>query len=293
MKELHFDYQPLHKKLICIDSDGCAFDTMEIKHKECFCPATIHAWGLQPISKYVREAWDFGNLYSKTRGFSRFHELVLVFDLLAEREEVIASGFVLPDISSFRQWVKTSPVLNNDYLKKAAGEQNDDVLRRACDWSREMNERAAYMVYGIPPFPGVRESIQKLSAACDIVIVSATPREALEREWAEHDLMRYVHRLCSQEDGTKKECIAALKPYYESKDILMIGDAPGDMDAAHSNGVLYYPIRPGEELASWQEFLHTDSDLFLSGEYAQVERSRIERFDRCLPTTPPWKLKQH
>jgi len=27
-----------------IDSDGCAFDSMEIKHKECFIPNIINSW---------------------------------------------------------------------------------------------------------------------------------------------------------------------------------------------------------------------------------------------------------
>ena len=71
---------PQHDYLVCIDSDGCAFDTMEIKHKECFCPAFIKVFGLQPISKYVREAWEYGNLYSVHRGRSRFIEILLVFD---------------------------------------------------------------------------------------------------------------------------------------------------------------------------------------------------------------------
>ena len=52
------------KFLVCIDSDGCAFDTMEIKHKECFCPSYINYFGLQAVSKYARDAWDFANLYS-------------------------------------------------------------------------------------------------------------------------------------------------------------------------------------------------------------------------------------
>ena len=39
-----------------IDSDGCVFDTMELKHKECFIPAFIQHYGLQGVSKYAREA---------------------------------------------------------------------------------------------------------------------------------------------------------------------------------------------------------------------------------------------
>ena len=281
-----------HPFLICIDSDGCVFDTMEIKHKECFCPATIHAWGLQPISKYVREAWEFGNLYSRDRGRSRFYELPFVFDLLEERPEVQRIGFELPDITSFRRWQRTAPVLNNEALK-AEADKGDPVMQRALAWSLEMNRRAADMVYGIPPFPGVRESLIRLFDEADIAIVSATPREALEREWAEHDLMRYVHQLCAQEDGSKKECIAALLACYTPENVLMIGDAPGDLEAAHENGVLYFPIRPGQEMESWQEFYGEGLTRFLNGSFAGAfEAEQIGRFNACLPTVPPWKQRK-
>ena len=51
---------------IGIDSDGCVFDTMEVKHKECFIPNIIKHYGLAAISKYVREAAELINLYSQT-----------------------------------------------------------------------------------------------------------------------------------------------------------------------------------------------------------------------------------
>ncbi len=291
-KKLFAGYAPQRKRLVCIDSDGCVFDTMEIKHKECFCPATIHAWGLQPISKYVREAWEFGNLYSRDRGRSRFYELPFVFDLLEERPEVQRIGFELPDITSFRRWQRTAPVLNNEALK-AEADKGDPVMQRALAWSLEMNRRAADMVYGIPPFPGVRESLIRLFDEADIAIVSATPREALEREWAEHDLMRYVHQLCAQEDGSKKECIAALLACYTPENVLMIGDAPGDLEAAHENGVLYFPIRPGQEMESWQEFYGEGLTRFLNGSFAGAfEAEQIGRFNACLPTVPPWKQRK-
>jgi len=35
------DLEPKFDFFVGIDSDGCAFDTMEIKHKECFCPNII------------------------------------------------------------------------------------------------------------------------------------------------------------------------------------------------------------------------------------------------------------
>lgn len=285
-------YAAAHDRLVCIDSDGCAFDTMELKHKECFCPATIHAWGLQPISKYVREAWDFGNLYSIHRGRSRFHELVMVFDWLAQREEVKRCGFKFPDIASFREWDATTSDLTNASLKRLA-DAGDPVMRRALDWSCECNRRIAEMVQGIPPFPGVRESLARLCEGADIAIVSATAREALEREWADNDLMPYVSRVCGQEDGTKKQCIAQLRPDYQAHRVLMIGDALGDLEAAHDNGVFFYPIRPGQEVESWQEFQDEALDRFMTDAYTPEYEARcIERFRACLPDTPPWQGKK-
>ena len=79
------EFQPRHGFFVGIDSDGCAFDTMEIKHKECFAPNIIKHWDLQAVSKFAREAAEFVNLYSKWRGINRWPALVMGFDLLRER----------------------------------------------------------------------------------------------------------------------------------------------------------------------------------------------------------------
>lgn len=281
------NYKPKHDFLVCIDSDGCAFDTMELKHKECFCPATVLGWGLQPVSKYVREIWEYTNLYSRDRGRSRFHELVLLFDWLERRPEVKEREFQLPDISSLRSWVSRGEALNNDSLKERG---DDPVLARTLSWSLECSRRIREMVCGIPPFPGVRESIKHLTAHCDIAVVSATTREALQSEWKEHDLLQYVQVMCAQEDGSKGACIKALSPGYQPGRILMLGDAPGDMEAAHMNSTLFYPIRPGEETSSWKEFCAEDLEGFLNGHYDKAaEERRIGQFLACLPETPPWE----
>ncbi len=280
------NYVPKHKYLVCIDSDGCAFDTMEIKHKECFCPATIDTWGLQAISKYAREAWEYVNLYSKTRGCSRFHALINVLDLLAERKEVKSRNFRMPDYESLHKWVETAPILNNDAVAKLT---DDPVMARTLEWSYNMNRRVAQMVRDIPPFPYVRESLERLSQFADIVIVSATPREALLKEWHEHELDQHVALLGAQEDGSKKEIIGYIKHFYDSNKAIMIGDAPGDQDAAAANGILFYPICPNEEERSWQEFYTTVIDLFQKGIYAGNEMQKyLEHFEKALPSTPPW-----
>jgi len=275
--------------LVCIDSDGCVFDTMEIKHKECFCPVTIEEWGLQAVSKYAREAWEFVNLYSKTRGCHRFIALIHVLEFLSKRKEVKARNFFMPDYESLRNWVKTAKILNNEEIAKHT---EDPVLARTLSWSHSINRVVARMVHGVPPFPYVRESLERLSKMADIIIVSATPREALLKEWREHQLDRYITLLGAQEDGSKKEIIGYVKSMYEPNKSLMIGDAPGDYEAAIANGILFYPVCPNGEEESWEMFYKTIIDLFIGEAYAGTEMTQqIDRFNRCLPDTPPWMDK--
>ncbi|WP_252891009.1 hypothetical protein [Thermoclostridium stercorarium] len=112
-------------------------------------PATIEDWELQPVSKYAREAWEYVNLYSKTRGCSRFHAIIYMLDLLAERKEVKARNFRMPEYESLRHWVKTAPVLNNDALGKLT---DDPVMERTFQWSLDVNRRIAKMVHASRPF---------------------------------------------------------------------------------------------------------------------------------------------
>ena len=274
-----------------IDSDGCAFDTMEIKHKECFIPNIINSWDLQPVSRFARAAAEFVNLYSKWRGINRFPALLMVFDLLAEWDEPVARGYKPPEVDSLRQWVKEETRLGNPALEAKVAETNDPVLARALQWSKAVNETVARIVRGVPPFPYVRESLQKLQEAADIMVVSATPGEALQREWEEHDIAKHVKMICGQEMGKKAEHLQyGAGGKYDPEKILMVGDAPGDLKAAKSNNALFYPINPGDEAASWQRFSEEAVDMFLNGEYAgQYEQALIDDFLNRLPETPPWK----
>ena len=106
--------------LIGIDSDGCAFDTMEIKHKECFIPNFIKHMGLQPVSKYAREACEFVNLYSRSRGVNRFPAYLKALDLLAGRPEVGRRAFRVPPLPGLRGWVERETRLGNPVLKAEA-----------------------------------------------------------------------------------------------------------------------------------------------------------------------------
>ena len=276
--------------LVCIDSDGCAFDTMEIKHKECFCPSYINYFGLQAVSKYARDAWDFVNLYSATRGVNRFLVLLMCLDLLRERKDVMERGFVTPDLPELRAYTEAGKPLNNAGLEQYLEEHPEsDEIRNVLAWSYDVNKRIGEMVHSVPPFPHVRKSLEALSQVADIVIVSATQTLALEREWAEHDLLKLLTAVKGQEAGTKKEIIASLKDSYAPGHVLMIGDAPGDRDAAKANGALFYPINPDKEAQSWAQF-GENMEAFLNGTYAgEREAANIAYFETLLPTEPAWE----
>jgi len=285
------NFTPEHSFFVGIDSDGCVFDTMEIKHKECFIPNIVKHWGLQAVSKYTREAAEFVNLYSKDRGVNRWPALIKVFDLLRERPEVIARHADIPLAQPIRDFIASGVPLDNKHLQERIEKTGDTVLQKALRWSNGVNATIADIVENVPPFPYVRESLAKLTDKADLAVVSQTPTEALEREWKEHGIDCYVRLICGQEMGTKAEHIKlAAAGRYETVRMLMIGDAPGDLKAGRSNGTLFYPINPGHEDASWQRFHDEAIDKFLTGDYtADYEQKLIDEFQAHLPEQPPWK----
>lgn len=286
------ELRPKQSFFIGIDSDGCAFDTMEIKHKECFTPSIIKYWSLQAVSKYAREAEEFVNLYSKWRGINRWPALVMVFDLLRERPEVQARGVVPPQAPRIREFIADDAYpKSNDGLQAYMAEHSDPELDTALAWTTGVNATIADMVHGIPPFPYVRESLELLADQADMIVVSATPLEALTREWEEHDIDKYVRVIAGQEMGTKALHLGlAAKGKYLPDRVLMVGDAPGDMKAARANGALFFPVNPGHEEASWQRFYEEAVHRFLAGKYAgEYESLLIAEFLKLLPEVPPWK----
>jgi phosphoglycolate phosphatase-like HAD superfamily hydrolase len=283
------DFTPKHEFLIGIDSDGCAFDTMELKHKECFIPQIINHYGLQGVSKYAREAAEFVNLYSKSRGINRFPALIETLEWLQKRPEVQARGVKITMPHGLVEWIKIETKLANPALAKAAESSGHPDLKQALAWSKEVNEAVEKIVRWVPPFPYLRESLEKLKDNADLLVVSATPTEALKREWEEHDLAKYVVAICGQEMGTKKELLGVSKK-YQPNHTLMIGDAPGDYKAAQGNNALFFPINPGAEETSWKRFYEEGSDRFIAGTFAgKYQQHLLAEFDSYLPEHPPWE----
>ena len=287
------DFGKSNEFFVGIDSDGCAFDTMEVKHKECFIPNIIKYYNLAAVSKYAREAAEFVNLYSRWRGINRFPALIMTFDLLMERPEVQHRHHPIAPLTGLRSWVDRETKLSNPTLKAEVKATGDADLAQALEWSEAVNRTIGEIVHDVPPFPFVRESLASMQGRADVMVVSATPGEALDREWQEHGVKPYVSLIAGQELGSKREHLAlAAVGRYEPHRILMVGDAPGDLQAAEANGVLFYPIDPGFEDESWQRFFEEGLPKFLSESYAGAYMSaQLTRFKQLLPDIPPWQRR--
>ena len=176
----------------------------------------------------------------------------------------------------------------------AIRDSNDPELRQVLDWSNAVNNSIARMVQGVPPFPGVEAILSGLQEQADVIVVSATPSEALRREWAEHRLDGYVRVIAGQEVGSKSEMLEqAAGGRYEAGHVLMVGDAPGDWRAARSVGALFFPIVPGREEASWQQLQEEGLRRFFDGSFAgSYENTLLEAFQAILPEDPPWAAQE-
>ncbi len=286
------DFLPTKEFFVGIDSDGCAFDTMGIKQRECFCPWMIAYFGLQPVAQAARECKEFADLFSKTRGANR-HKTVkrILSELLPSHPMVKERSFEIPQFPHYFAWVDApESLLSNQGLRQAIESATEPgakaELANVLDWSEKVNQVVEEIVRGLPPFPCVRESLGRIGQKADVCVISSTPGEALAREWREHDLAQYVAVIAGQEMGTKTQHLEyATKGKYPEGHVLMVGDAPGDMKAAKANNALFFPINPGDETACWKTFHDEAFDRFLSGGYAgEYERKLIARFDGSCPT---------
>lgn len=93
-------------------------------------------------------------------------------------------------------------------------------------------------------------------------------------------LLEYVDILLAQNVGSKAFCLQELlKKGYDRDKALMVGDAPGDLDAAKQNGVFYFPILVRCEVTSWTKFRDVAVDKLVRGEYGGVyQQAKIDEF---------------
>ncbi len=270
------DFQKQKDWLVCVDSDGCAMDTMDIKHYECFGPCMVKEWALSEWQEAILNRWNEINLYSMTRGINRFKGLALALS------EINLQYCSIDGIDDLVYWSENSKELSNDALKREI-ESNPEktVLKKALSWSEAVNRAITTLPDDKKlPFPLVRAGLAYAHKRADVVIVSSANLDAVLEEWEQHGLLEHTDLVLAQNAGSKAFCIAELlKKGYDKNNVVMCGDAPGDLQAAQNNGVYFYPILVRHEKESWEEFISQGFDKLVNDTYGgDYSESKINEF---------------
>lgn len=270
------DYLKQKDYLICVDSDGCAIDSMDIKHIRCFGPCMVDEWNLEEWKDEILARWNDINLYTLTRGINRFKGLSMAL------QEINEKYVKIEDLETLVHWVETTNELSNNSLQKEIYKKPESIsLNKALSWSNAVNTSIkALPEEEILPFGKVFEALEFAHVRADVAIVSSANLGAVLAEWERHKLLPHTDVVLAQNAGTKAYCIGELlKRGYERNRVLMCGDSLGDLEAAQQNGVLFYPILVKKEKESWEEFIDKGFNKLIDGTYQGLyQEERINAF---------------
>lgn len=249
--------------IFCVDSDGCAMDTMTYKHELFFGPLASKHYNVRNKEQFQKN-WEEINLYSTTRGVNRFVGLVLSL------ESIDYTG-----IDNLKEWVETTDELSNQSLEKEIEKKDSEDLKLALAWSIEVNQAIADATGHDEPFEGTLETLADLAEVGDVYVVSSANREAVEKEWSDHGLLTHVKDLYCQDRGKKADVIKTLKESNPKATLMMIGDSPGDLEAAEVNDVFFYPIIVNEEKNSWYRLKNQVKEKFVTKDLGQGDQESL------------------
>lgn len=287
-KEDLIDLVPQHPLLVAIDSDGCVFDSMSVKQR-IFHTEIINRWGFQSSETDVRKIAEWVSLYSPWRGLNRFQLILKIFQTLEESREIFPNLGKTPETEALEAFVESGVALSADELKKRIDKTGDAELQKVFDWSLEVSRQIA-QIAEMPVFDEIFQGLEKVRERADAIVVSQTTEEALVREWRHAGIEQFVDVIAGAELGSKAESLTlSMKDRYAPNQVLMMGDAPGDLEAARAVGCLFFPIIPGDEVASWIELREEGLDRVASGTFSGAyQDDLIVRFNTTLSGTPPW-----
>lgn len=279
---------------VALDSDGCVVDTMAAKQHGFLQPLMVKTLGLERDAERLYLACaDYVNLYSVTRGISRFKAILLNFETYNQHPEVLSAGLPLIPTEALKAFVESGLPLGNPALTQWLAEHPSPFLEKILAWSLAVNEAIVSSGATFPAYEGARKALQNLQGRSEAGIVSQSPEAVLREDWGRQGVLEYVQHIAGQELGLKVAQLTALTDgRYPREKVIMIGDAPGDLEAARAFGCRFYPILPGREEESWERFNNGVYEAFATGAYsAEAEAAFIEAFEKVLPACPPWSAQ--
>jgi phosphoglycolate phosphatase-like HAD superfamily hydrolase len=273
-------FRPAKEFFVGIDSDGTAFDSMNIKHIKSMFPAAVEVWNIDEGRAEFEKIWNRLNLYSKSRGINRFSGLLCAL----EEQRELGGKAVAADAAPLRDFVEKSDALSNAALQAWMKDHPDPLLDTVMRWSTRSDELFEEHTRGLLPFANVETALKAMAEKADVMVVSSASGKGLDKDWSFSGLTRYTALLAGQEIGSKKVQLqlgAAGK--YAPRNILMLGDAPGDLEAARFIDALLFPVSPGKEEESWALLRDEGLSRFFAGTFqGEYEDTLIQEFMELL-----------
>ena len=245
---------------------------MDIKHIKCFGPCMVEEWKLEEWRKPILDSWNEVNLYTLTRGINRFKGLAVVLT------EINDKYIKIEGLDEFLKWTEETLELSNESLEKEIEKTTNNIcIRKALEWSIAVNKSIDLLSEEEKcPFEGVKEAIMEAKKIADIAIVSSANEKAVLDEWSHNGLLENVDIVLTQNIGSKAYCISKLiEKGYNRRNVLMVGDSLGDLKAAESNEVLYYPIMVKKEKESWNRFTREALKKFVDNSYIGEYQEKV------------------
>ncbi len=254
--------------LLCVDSDGCAMDTMTAKHNKCFGPSFVKVFKITKNTQNVLDRWNEINLYQFSRGVNRFKGLAQILCELYPKDD---------ECKTFKKWTDEARELSEASLKKQIDESGGETFKKALLWSQVTN----VAIKSLPDrekkaFDGVREALKEAREKFDIAIVSSANFVAVKEEWERCGLLELCDCITTQQDGGKAHCISELiNKGYKPQKIVMVGDAFGDLQAAEQNNVNFYPILVNHEVESWKN-INLTLEKIINGDPVDLKKEFLD-----------------
>lgn len=123
-------------------------------------------------------------------------------------------------------------------------------------------------------FDGVKSCLERMRIVADIVLLTNFNVRSAYSEWNFHSLPS-----CTAVCIKRRElahCVSELLTRgYDRQKVLVVGFGPQCLAAAEKNGVLFYPVFPGQEAISWHSLEEEALPKLLHGTYPGEYQQRL------------------
>ncbi|OUN17649.1 hypothetical protein B5G38_01045 [Gemmiger sp. An87] len=123
-------------------------------------------------------------------------------------------------------------------------------------------------------FDGVKTCLERMRIVADLVLLTSLNVRSAYSEWNFHSLPPCT-AVCIKRRELAHCVNELLGRGYDRQKVLVVGFGPQCLAAAEKNGVLFYPILPGQEAVCWHSLEEEALPKLLHGTYAGDYQQRL------------------